>query len=181
MKYSKEVIIKNEKKCLVRNAFGDDAEEVLNLFLLTHDQTDFLSSYKDQASFDVEFERKFLSDRENSEKEVYLCAVIDDHIVGTASIFPLGANKVSHRAEFGIAIDKNYWGMEIGKALTSAAIECAKISDYAQLELEVVSDNAGALALYQKMGFVEFGRNPKGFHSRFKGYQELVLMRLELK
>jgi hypothetical protein len=30
------------------------------------------------------------------------------------------------------------------------------------------------------VGFVEYGRNPKGFRSRTTGWQELVLMRLEL-
>ena len=29
-------------------------------------------------------------------------------------------------------------------------------------------------------GTVEYGRNPKGFRSQFSGWQELVLMRLEL-
>ena len=180
MKYSKDVVIKNNKKCLIRNAVGDDAQEVLDIFLLTHEQTDYLSSYKDETSFDAEFEREFLTNIERSEKEVYLCAVIDGHIVGTASVFAVGANKVGHRAEFGIAIDKDYWGIGIGQALTAACIECAKNSGYAQLELEVVSDNSGAIALYKKMGFTEFGRNPRGFYSRFQGWQELVSMRLEL-
>ena len=180
MKYSKDVVIKNNKKCLIRNAVGDDAQEVLDIFLLTHEQTDYLSSYKDETSFDAESEREFLTNIERSEKEVYLCAVIDGHIVGTASVFAVGANKVGHRAEFGIAIDKDYWGIGIGQALTAACIECAKDSGYAQLELEVVSDNSGAIALYKKMGFTEFGRNPRGFYSRFQGWQELVSMRLEL-
>lgn len=180
MKYSKDFVIKNNKKCLIRNAVGDDAQEVLDIFLLTHEQTDYLSSYKDETSFDAEFEREFLTNIERSEKEVYLCAVIDGHIVGTASVFAVGANKVGHRAEFGIAIDKDYWGIGIGQALTAACIECAKDSGYAQLELEVVSDNSGAIALYKKMGFTEFGRNPRGFYSRFQGWQELVSMRLEL-
>lgn len=125
MKYSKDFVIKNNKKCLIRNAVGDDAQEVLDIFLLTHEQTDYLSSYKDETSFDAEFEREFLTNIERSEKEVYLCAVIDGHIVGTASVFAVGANKVGHRAEFGIAIDKDYWGIGIGQALTAACIECA--------------------------------------------------------
>lgn len=180
MNYSKDVVIKNDNKCLIRNAVGDDAQEVLDIFLLTHEQTDFLSSYKDETSFDAEFEREFLTNIECSEKEVYLCAVMDGRIVGTASVFPIGANKVGHRAELGIAIDKDYWGMGIGQALTAACIECANSAGYAQLELEVVGDNSGAIALYKKMGFVEFGRNPRGFRSRFQGWQELVSMRLEL-
>lgn len=83
-------------------------------------------------------------------------------------------------AEFGISIAKEFWGLGIGQALTAACIDCARKAGYAQLELDVVADNASALALYKKFGFVEYGRNPKGFRSRNTGYQELVLMRLAL-
>lgn len=180
MKYTKDVILKNSKKCLIRDAVGDDAQEVLNIFLLTREQTDYLSSYKDETTFDAESEKKFLSDIECSDSEVYLCAVVDGHIVGAASVFSIGPNKVKHRAEFGIAIDKDYWGIGIGEALTAACVEFSKSAGYSQLELEVVSDNTGAITLYRKMGFIEFGRNPRGFISRFQGWQELVSMRREL-
>ena len=66
------------------------------------------------------------------------------------------------------------------QALTAACIDCARKAGYAQLELDVVADNASALALYKKFGFVEYGRNSKGFRSRNTGYQERVLMRLAL-
>lgn len=180
MKYAKNIILKNNAKCLIRNAVGDDAQEVLNIFLLTHEQTDFLASYKDEATFDATFERQFLIDKESSDREVYLCAIIDGRIVGTAGVDSKGENKVRHRAEFGIGIDKDFWGMGIGRALTIACIACAKEAGYSQLELEVVSDNSAAIALYKSIGFVEFGRNPRGFISRYMGWQELVSMRLEL-
>ena len=48
------------------------------------------------------------------------------------------------------------------------------------MELNVVEDNERAVSMYQKAGFVECGRNPKGFRSRTSGYQEVVSMRLEL-
>ncbi|MCM1043968.1 MAG: GNAT family N-acetyltransferase [Candidatus Gastranaerophilales bacterium] len=180
MKYAKSIILKNDKECLIRNAVGDDAQEVLNIFLLTHDQTDFLSSYKDEATFDTTFERQFLTDKECADREIYLCAIVDGRIVGTAGVDGKGENKVKHRAEFGIGIDKDFWGIGIGRALTIACIECAKDAEYSQLELEVVSDNSSAIALYKSMGFIEFGRNPRGFISRYRGWQELVSMRLEL-
>lgn len=180
MKFAKNLILKNNKKCLVRNAIGDDAQEVLNIFLLTHEQTDFLASYKDETTFDIPFERQFLTEKVNSDKEVYLCAVVDGRIVGTAGVDQKGQNKIRHRADFGMAIEKAFWGIGIGRALTMSCIECAKNAGYLQLELEVVSDNSNAIALYKSIGFVEFGRNPGGFVSRHKGWQELVLMRLEL-
>ena len=103
------------------------------------------------------------------------------YCVGNAGITSLGTRyKVRHRAEFGISILKEFWGLGIGKALTNACISCAKEAGYEQLELEVVAENTSAVALYKKAGFVEFGRNPKGFKSRISGYQELVSMRLEL-
>ena len=108
-------------------------------------------------------------------------AEVDGKIAGTAGIDRIGGSeKVKHRASFGISIDKNFWGLGIGRALTKACIECARSAGYEQLELDVVADNKRAIALYESEGFIEYGRNPKGFCSRENGMQELVLMRLEL-
>ena len=70
--------------------------------------------------------------------------------------------------------------VRIGRALTEGCIECARRAGYAQLELDAVAGNRRALTLYEHAGFVEYGRNPRGFRSRLTGWQELVLMRLEL-
>jgi len=93
---------------------------------------------------------------------------------------PYTKDKVKHRAEFGISIEKEYYGLGIGTALTKACIECAKTAGYRQLELEVVAENTNAIALYRKFGFTETGRNPRGFCSRYTGWQELISMLLEL-
>lgn len=47
-------------------------------------------------------------------------------------------------------------------------------------EIEILAVVDRAISLYRGFGFVEFGRNPKGFNSRISGFQELVNMRLEL-
>ena len=90
-------------------------------------------------------------------------------------------HKVKHRAEFGVSVLKEYWGLGLGLALTKACIKCAKAAGYVQLELEVAAENASAISLYKKVGFLEYGRNPKGFNSRISGFQEVVYMRLELQ
>ena len=107
--------------------------------------------------------------------------MIDGKAVGLAGIACVGSKeKVRHRAEFGISVDQEYWNLGIGRALTKSCIECAKSAGYSQLELDVVAENDNAIALYESLGFTEYGRNPKGFRSRLTGWQELVLMRLEL-
>ena len=116
-----------------------------------------------------------------STDEIELLAEVDGAVVGSAGIGCVGRReKTRHRARFGISVDKAYWGLGIGRAMTEACVECAKNAGYIQLELEAVAENQNALALYKSVGFAEYGRNPKGFRSRISGWQELVLMRLEL-
>ena len=55
--------------------------------------------------------------------------------------------------------------------------------DEAAVLLQVVGNLnrvEGNRGVYESVGFREYGRNPKGFRSRLSGWQELVLMRLEL-
>ena len=181
MEYRKTIQLKDGRECVLRNGTAEDAQAVLDNFLLTHGQTDNLASYPDEVTFTVEQERDFLRKRAESPCEIEILAEVEGKVAGTAGIDRIGSYaKARHRAGFGISIDRAYWGLGIGRALTRACIECARSAGYAQLELEAVADNAPALALYESEGFTEYGRNPKGFRSRTSGWQELVLMRLEL-
>ena len=124
---------------------------------------------------------EFLKQKTESTDEIELLAEVDGAVVGSAGIGCVGRReKTRHRARFGISVDKAYWGLGIGRAMTEACIECAKTAGYVQLELEAVAENEHALALYRIVGFAEYGRNPKGFRSRISGWQAVVLMRLEL-
>ena len=181
MKYCRTITLKDGRKCVLRNGTERDGQAMWEIFNLTHAQTDYLLSYPEENSFTAEEEAQFLREKTESADEIELLAKIDGTVVGAAGIECVGnKEKVRHRAEFGISIDRAYWGLGIGRVLTEACIECAKIAGYAQLELDVVAENKNAIALYESVGFVEYGRNPRGFRSRRTGWQELVLMRLEL-
>lgn len=181
MKYTDKIKMKNGQECTIRNATYEDGQQVSELYARVHDETDYLLAYSDEHAFDVEGESEFLKGREESGKDIMLLAVVDGKIVANAGISGIGnKDKVKHRAEFGISVEKEYWGLGIGRNLMNVCVECAKKAGYKQLELEVVADNAKAYKMYKSAGFVEFGRNPKGFLSRYSGYQEVVSMRLEL-
>ena len=181
MEYRKTVTLKDGRECVIRNGEPQDAEAVLENFILTHAQTDLLLTYPDEITFTVEQEAEYLKQRTESRYEVELLAEVDGKTAGLASIDRAGrVDKVKHRAEFGISIDQEYWGLGIGRALTEACIACAETAGYTQLELGVLAENQAAAALYKKAGFIEYGRNPKGFRARSGEYHEIVLMRLEL-
>ena len=181
MKYEQTIILKNGKKALLRNGDKQDGNAVFEVFNITHDETDYLLTYSDENSYNPEQESIFLEKKTNSENEIEIIAIVDGKLVGLAGIEAIGTkHKVKHRAEFGISILKEYWGLGLGKALANACIQCAKKAGYLQLELNVVSENIRAISLYKSLGFKEFGRNPKGFNSRICGFQEIVYMLLEL-
>ena len=162
MEYSKQIVLKDGRTAILRHGVEADGAAVFEQFNQTHGETDYLLSYPDENSFTAEQEGKFLKRKAESANEVEIIALVDGRVAGTASVL------------------KEYWGLGIGRALMDACIECAKRAGYAQLELTVVAENARAVEMYRRAGFVEFGRNPRGFNSRISGYQELVSMRLEL-
>ena len=175
------MLLKDGRACVLRNGMEEDGSALLDVFNATHEQTDFLLTYPDEGSFSVEDEAEFLREATASSSAIEILAEVDGVVAGTAGIEAVGTKeKIKHRADFGISVDRAYWGLGIGRALTRACITCARQAGYAQLELEVVAANTRAIALYQSEGFVEFGRNPRGFRSRISGWQEVMLMRLEL-
>ena len=181
MKYLKTIRLKDGRECILRNGDERDGQAALDNFILTHEQTDFLLSYPDENTMTAEQEGQFLQRKTDSETEIEILAEVDGVVAGLAGIEAVGGmDKIRHRADFGISIDRKYWNLGIGTALMNACLECAKKAGYEQIELSVVAENESAITMYRKAGFEEFGRNPRGFKSRLTGYQELVYMRMEL-
>ena len=181
MRYNNTIQLADGRYLRIRSAEGADAKAVCDLFTRTHGQTDYLLAYPEENSYTEAQEAAFLQRLLESNREIMLLSEVDGVLCGCASVCAVGAKyKVRHRAEFGISVDKPFWGLGIGKALTQAAIACAKEAGYRQLELDVVADNGRALRMYGHTGFQEFGRNPLGFQSKASGDQPLVYMRLEL-
>ena len=181
MRYHKIIPLKDGRTCTLRNGTAEDGQALLDIFNLTHAQTDYLLTYPEESTHTAQEEAEFLKQKTESTDEIELLAEVDGAVVGSAGIGCVGRReKTRHRARFGISVDRAYWGLGIGRAMTEACIECAKTAGYVQLELEAVAENEQALALYRSVGFAEYGRNPKGFRSRISGWQAVVLMRLEL-
>lgn len=181
MKYNKTITLKDGRKCLLRNGVESDGQAALDTFIKTHRETDYLLSYPDEITLTAAEEGEYLQKKADSGSEIEILAIVDGRIIGTAGIETVGKHeKLRHRCDFGVGIEKEYWGLGIGKALLEGCVECAEKAGYHQMELEVVADNERAVRMYKNAGFVEYGRNPRDFFSRYSGYQEVVYMRLEL-
>ena len=66
MKYYKKISLKDGRECCLRNATEKDGAAVLENFLLTHEQTDFLLSYPDENTKSRRQMMKYLRDAKTS-------------------------------------------------------------------------------------------------------------------
>ncbi|MEW6346805.1 MAG: GNAT family N-acetyltransferase [Paraburkholderia sp.] len=96
---------------------------------------------------------------------INLCAELDAQVVGHAGL-EIAPPRRAHSALLGISVHDAFQGRGVGTALLAALVECADLSlGLRRLELTVFTDNAAAIALYRRFGFVEEGRS-RGYAMR---------------
>lgn len=174
---SKEVILKNGKKCILRSPKLEDAEQLIDYLKVSAGETDFLLKYPEEVNITVEKEKGILQWSIDSDRDLMIIAEIDGKVVGNCSFSPIGRKmRIRHRCSIGIALYENVWGLGIGTALLALLIENAIECGYEQMELDVVSRNDRAIKLYEKMGFVKCGNKPKAMKHKDGTYDDEVMM-----
>jgi putative acetyltransferase len=90
---------------------------------------------------------------------IALCAELDGRVVGHAGLV-VAPPRRAHSAGLGLSVHDAWQGRGVGTALMAALVECADHSlGLRRIELTVFTDNAPAIALYRRFGFVEEGRS----------------------
>jgi putative acetyltransferase len=83
-----------------------------------------------------------------------LVAEMDDEIVGQITLEVNTRQRRKHVATLGMAVSEKHRGNGIGSKLLYAVIDLAeKWMAVTRIELEVYTDNEGAIGLYKKFGF----------------------------
>ncbi|MEO8925856.1 MAG: GNAT family N-acetyltransferase [Caulobacteraceae bacterium] len=90
--------------------------------------------------------------------DTQLAAVIEGKVIGWADLRPERNPRRAHAASFGMAVHDAYVGRGAGRALMAALTDQAdRWLNFRRLELTVFSDNARAIALYERFGFEREG------------------------
>ena len=69
MKYSKTVVLKDGRTCIIRNGTRQDAQGVWDNFVLTHGETEYLTTYPEEVTFTLEQEEAYLKQKEESDRD----------------------------------------------------------------------------------------------------------------
>jgi putative acetyltransferase len=90
--------------------------------------------------------------------ELFIVAERGGRVVGNAGVHPFAHVRRNHAAGIGLAVVRDAQGQGVGTALMAALIDWAdQWARLLRLELTVYSDNAAAIVLYRKFGFVHEG------------------------
>ena len=129
----------------------------------------------------LEYEKDFLKECQTSRNRVQISAFVDGKLAGNASVEPVSERiKMCHRADFGIAVLEEYWGLGLGNALTFACLAMAKKMGFTQIELNMLEKNEKGRRLYEKAGFREWGRLKNSFRLKDGTFETGVSMVKEL-
>ena len=156
----KELYLKNNATAIFRSPTKEDAEQMIVYLRTTCSETNFLTREPEEAVMPIEKEERFLNNILSSENDLMIACEINGKIIGNCNLNRYSKMRMRHRAEIGIAICKDYWGLGIGNFMFSELIRIAREVDIKQLELEVVSNNIRAIKLYEKFGFYVVGEKP---------------------
>ena len=83
-----------------------------------------------------------------------LVACVGGEVVGNLGLEALNRPRLRHVGRIGMAVRDDWQGRGVGTALMRAALDLAdNWLDLSRIELTVYTDNAAAIALYEKFGF----------------------------
>lgn len=147
----------------IMRAVPEDAEEILEYLKVIGGESDNLTFGAEGFPMTASQEYKYIASMEGSATKVMYVAKENGRIVGEASYNSYTRPRLRHRGELGMSVLRSHQNRGIGTALLSRILEFARdVSKNQMVSLEVRSDNAPAIHLYEKFGFVKIGR--------FEGY-----------
>ena len=163
---------------VIERARPEEAAALLDYLKIIGGETNNLSFGAEGVPLSLEAEQDYLRSQCGSADNAQYFAKVDGEIIGTASL-NRRSNRMSHRGVFGISLKKAWWGCGAAPALMEAILAFARENGFEQLNLEVRSDNARAIRLYEKYGFRKLCTFPHFFKINGE-YVDFDLMNLEL-
>jgi len=124
---------------------------------------------------DVADERRYLRAIRRYPNAAVYVAEDEGRIVGRLSIARDQHPASRHVADLGLMVAESHRRRGVGTQLLRAAVQWGRHAGVRKLELHVFPWNTGAIALYEKFGFVQEGYR-KAHYRRGDDYADAVLM-----
>lgn len=173
----------NGQELLIRPAKQEDAAGLLANFQQMTQETEFLLYTVPEAkAIDIRSEQAFIQSFGDNSRHLFLVAEVGGRIVGSVSVRQGGFHKQQHMGEMGIALQRAYWNLGIGRRLMTAMIRWAEMHPViTAIHFNVLASNEKAIQLYRNFDFMECGRLPGGIRQPDGSYVDLIMMYKKVK
>jgi RimJ/RimL family protein N-acetyltransferase len=165
----------------IRNAEPEDAERMIAHINQVDTESVFLTREPGEFSMSVEEEQTFLTRKRDSEFSLFLIAEVHGEIVASCEIQINSKKRLCHKGDLGIAVQKAYWSMGIGRKMMNAAIAWCRGRGLIKIELKVNTENQRALSLYNSLGFEIEGTIRKSVRLADGTFRDAYIMGLMLQ
>ncbi|MCG8570859.1 MAG: GNAT family N-acetyltransferase [Spirochaetes bacterium] len=161
---------------MIREATGDDAENMLLYLRQVAKESDFFAFTAKEAEIFLEEEQAIITNLKESKNSVFLVAERKKQLIGIL-IFKGGKyQRIEHSGEFSLSVVKEYWGKGVGPALLEYLLNWAKENSLIKkINLKVRFDNYAAIKLYRKYGFNEEGTIAREYLINGVFYEALLM------
>lgn len=153
----KEVILKNNQVLYIRELNSKDAEEVLKYTNNVGRESDFLTFGSEGIPFTIDQEKIFLRNTQETKRNYMLGGFIKDRLVSVVNISSSQKDRLSHKADIGISVLKEFWNIGVGSRMMEFIISLCRKDDFRKIDLLVNEENKRAIKLYEKYGFIKEG------------------------
>ena len=131
-------------------------------------------------------EEETLSQEESAElfaKQTYAAVAEDENgeILGAYILHPNYSGRLGHICNASFAVRKAYRGKQIGEKLVTDCISQARRKGFRIMQFNaVIESNTHARHLYERLGFIQSGMIPRGFHMKNGRFENICQYYLEL-
>jgi len=154
--------LKNGSSIELREGEPSDAAACLKYIEKVSAQSTFLTFGPGEFGLSLKEEEKVILDKKDRVNELFLLACIDSVIVSQMTVNSSQRLRIRHAVEFGISVDKEYWGLGIGTAMLEYLLSWAETNPVVRkVNLQVLESNEKAIHLYKRLGFTLEGKKLK--------------------
>lgn len=172
----KQIILKNGKDVLIRQAELSDAKNLLNCIKTYIPTSNYIPKLESEFKLTVEQEKEWINSFLINDNSLLLVAEYEGEIIGNIDLTGNRRKIMEHTAVIGMGMLQEWQNIGLGTALLSAIIEWAKNNPILELIwLQVYTENESGLNLYRKMGFVENGIIKNFFKKDNKYFHNLTM------
>ncbi len=152
-------LLKNGQELVIREGEIADAAMCLEYIEKVSAQSNFLTFGPGEFGLSLEEEMDVIDKKKTRDNELFLLGLVDNQLVSQMTVNSSQRARLRHAVEFGISVDKPYWGTGVGSAMLSYLLDWAQKNPIIRkVNLQVLPHNIAGVKLYEKFGFTVEGR-----------------------